>query len=280
MGSRLKAKLITLNMRPLILLIALTLLSGCAENRKETEQPEKQTADRPIEAERSYPDALNRVFEAHGGLDIWQKQRTLSFRMPIGEAFESHTIDLYSRKDLVEGPSYSLGFDGQQVWLADTGKSFEGDAVFYHNLMFYFYAMPFVLADDGIVYGTIDDLVYEGKSYPGIRISYKSGVGTSPRDEYYLYYDPATYTMAWLGYTVTYFSGSSSDDLHWIRYDNWTEVNGLLLPESITWYNYEGRAITDPRNTVSFKNSMLSTDPMPGGYFAAPPEATPVDPQS
>lgn len=273
-------KLITIIMRPLLFLFTFALLTSCAENRKETKQEEKETTDTPVEAVRSYPEPLNRVFEAHGGLELWKKQRTLSFRMPAGEAHESHTIDLHTRKDLVEGPSYSLGFDGQQVWLADAGKAFGGDPVFYHNLMFYFYAMPFVLADDGIVYGSADDLVFEGKSYPGIRISYKSGVGTSPRDEYYLYYEPDSHTMAWLGYTVTYFSDASSEDLHWIRYDNWTEVNGLLLPESLTWYNYEGRAIKDPRSTVSFNNIMLSTDPMPEGYFKAPPEASPVNPKT
>ena len=53
--------------------------------------------------------------------------------------------------------------------------------------MFYFYAMPFILADDGIIYEDVAALKFEGKSYPGIKISYESGVGESPEDEYILY---------------------------------------------------------------------------------------------
>jgi hypothetical protein len=264
-------------MRLLFFISVLGLLTGCGESPKETKGSDNEITLTPIVSEKSYPEALNKVFEAHGGLNKWKKQQTLSFRMPKDEeTSETHTIDLYSRKDRVEGPSYSLGYDGEQVWLADKASSFESDPVFYHNLMFYFYAMPFVLADDGIVYRTVDDLVFEGKNYPGIRISYKSGVGSSPKDEYYLYYEPDTHIVAWLGYTVTYFSDAPSDDLHWIRYDNWMDVNGLLLPGSMTWYNYEGRTIKDAGDTASFNNVMLSEDPMPEGYYDMPPDARPA----
>ena len=62
--------------------------------------------------------------------------------------------------------------------------AYEGNPKFYYNLMFYFYAMPFILADDGIKYTDAEPLVFEGKSYPGIKISYEAGVGESPEDEY------------------------------------------------------------------------------------------------
>lgn len=253
------------------LLLFLSLAIACKEAPRDPGQPDlslSEVTDTP-----KYPEPLQKVFEAHGGLDQWKKMRTLSFQM--GD--ETHTTDLYSRADRIESPSFALGFDGQEVWLADPEKAYEGDPVFYHNLMFYFYAMPFVLSDDGIRYGKADDLIHDGRHFPGIRISYDSGVGTSPEDEYFLHYDPETRRMAWLGYTVTYFSGEASEDVHWIRYDDWLEVNGLLLPETLTWYTYEGRTPLKPRDSVTFGGVVLSEAAKPDGFYEPPAHAVPVE---
>ncbi len=224
----------------------------------------------------AYPEALQKVFEAHGGISLWQKQRTLSFELPREETAEAHTIDLWSRKDHIMGPGYSLGYDGREVWASDPEKQFKGDPVFYHNLMFYFYAMPFVFADDGLIFDQTDPLEFQGKTYPGIKIGFKEGVGASHRDEYYLYYEPGTHRMAWLGYTVTYFSGVSSADVHWIRYNDWSPVGGLLLPASITWYEAEGNTPKEVRDRVYFRNRRLSESPEATGFYQAPPEAEPL----
>ncbi len=255
-------------MRNLLFFIALVFVVACKENPKESPNPAEMSTE--IQDPDPYPQSLQEVFEAHGGLNLWRKQRTLSFRMPHGEAFEVHTIDLYSRKDHIQGRGYSLGFDGEKVWINDTGSAFEGDPEFYHNLMFYFYAMPFVLADDGIEYGPADALEFDGKTYPGIGISYQTGVGSSPKDQYYLYYHPETHRMAWLGYTVTYFSDSPSQDIHWIRYNDWQEVSGLLLPANITWYDHEGRVMKEPRDTVTFEQAALSEKSKDAGFYQMP----------
>ena len=245
---------------------------------RETPKPAVATdSANPINQELQYPQALHNVLEAHGGLDSWRRQRTLSFTINDEDGAETQTIDLYSRKDKIEGPNYTLGYDGNEVWLHDPDDMYEGDPVFYHNLMFYFYAMPFVTADDGILYGAARDLQFDGKTYPGVSIRYETGVGSSPKDEYYLYFDPETHVMAWLGYTVTYFSDTASEDVHWLRYDDWKMVDGLLLPASITWYNYEGRKIKDPRNTVAFDEINLSEAPNPDVFYDAPAGASEIE---
>ena len=78
--------------------------------------------------------------------------------------------------------------------------------------------MPFVLADDGITYTNVEPLIVEGKEYPGIKISYEAEIGESPEDEYIMYYDADSNKMAWLGYTVTYFTKEKSKDWHFIKY--------------------------------------------------------------
>ena len=258
-------------MRPLyLLLLLLTTLYSC----KDASKPHIDTKineEAPIlERTSTYPKALNAIFKAHGGLSLWNKQRTLVFTIPKPNNPETHTTDLKSRKDKIVSVDFEMGFDGKAPWSVDKNSEYKGNVEFYHNLMFYFYAMPFVLADEGITYGETTDLIFEDKAYPGIKISYGDGVGTSPKDEYFIHFDPDTHHMQWLGYTVTYSTGEKSDNVRWIRYDDWMSVDGLSLPKSISWYNYEGRQINDRRSTVVFENVQLSTVSKEPAFYARP----------
>lgn len=271
-------------MKPFALIaISIFLLTSCGEQQSKSNAAASEAAQgaesnggdemRSGEGANSgnqYPEALNRVFKAHGGLDAWKAQRTLTYVMPKETLSETHTIDLKTREDRIDTDAYSIGFDGERTWILDPDGTYDGNPEFYHNLMFYFYAMPFVLADPGINYGSAPDLEFEGKAYPGIRISYGEGVGITPEDEYYLHYDPDTGQMAWLGYTVTYRTGEPSDNVKWIRYDNWQPVEGVLLPASISWYDYKGRQIGDRRNTVPFEQVSLEETARPDGFYQKP----------
>ncbi|APQ18423.1 hypothetical protein [Maribacter hydrothermalis] len=224
-----------------------------------------------------YPAELKKVFEAHGGLNIWKGYKTLNFEMPNEKFNEMQTIDLHKRFDKISAPDYTLGYDGAEVWLLDNTGNYEGKPKFYHNLMFYFFAMPFVFADDGIKYEEVDALVYDGVSYPGYRISYNSGVGSSSSDEYFIHYDAKNYEMRWLGYTMTYFSGEPSDKISWINYADWIKVDKVLLPKAITWHKVEEGEIKEAANTVSFENASLSTFAKPKGFYSKPKNAIIVE---
>ncbi|TDQ29320.1 DUF6503 family protein [Zeaxanthinibacter enoshimensis] len=259
----------------LIFTFVILLLFGisCKDSNKQTRDEGATSQDSVTRVDKSYPEALEQVFEAHGGLDMWELQRTLRFTITRNGNKEVHTIDLQSRKDRVDAPEYSMGSDGENVWLLDPEGKYEGDPVFYHNLMFYFYAMPYVLADEGIRYSEAEPLKFGDKEYKGFRIQYEAGVGVSPEDEYYLYYDPDTMRMQWLGYTVTYGKDGPSDDVHWIRYDDWQLVNGVYLPASVAWYNYEEGKPTEMRNRVIFEEVNLRSTPLNTDFFARPPDA-------
>jgi len=224
-------------MRKLLLVALLLPFVACKQTTKEAPNAKKEEMISVKKA--NHPEALNAIFEAHGGVANWKKQRTLSYVLPKPENPETHTIDLRNRNEKIETPNYTIGFDGKP-WVLDSNDTYKGNPEFYHNLMFYFYAMPFVLADDGIIYIETKDLVFEGVSYPGIRISYDAGVGITPKDEYFIHYNAETFQMEWLGYTVTYRSGEKSDNIKWIRYNDWQNINDLILPSSISWYTVEG----------------------------------------
>ncbi len=262
-----------------ITIILLTLAIGACKPNPKNEETKEAVQEKTVETKRQYPEALSKVFDAHGGWQNWKKQRTLTYVLPNPENPETHTVDLWSRMDRIDSEKFIMGFDGHEIWLLDPNENYKGDPVFYHNLMSYFYAMPFLLGDNGIVYGETEDLTFEDKNYPGIHISYDAGVGVSSKDEYFLHYDPETYQMAWLGYTVTYRSGEKSDNVKWIKYDNWQTLNGVELPKSITWYNYEGRDILDARSTVTFEEAIVSTTPKPDEFYAKPGGAAVVEPK-
>ena len=249
-------------------LVLTSMLSCKMENKTMEVEVDPTRAESSVDLER-YPEPLKKIFEAHGGLANWKSYRSLAFK----HEEELHTMDLETRMDRVDGPASSLGFDGDKVWLHNEESTFQGDPVFYHNLMSYFFNMPFILGDKGIVYAETEDLVHEGVDYPGIAVSFNSGVGTSYKDEYFLHYDPQTYNMVWLGYTVSYRSGERSNNVNWIGYHDWMEVNGLMVPKALTWHSAEGHIIKEPREPVIFEQIKFSEQAKPLSFFAKPEKA-------
>ena len=132
--------------------------------------------------------------------------------------------------------------------------------------------MPFVLADDGIIYEKIDDLVFEGIKYPGYKISYKANVGTSPDDNYKVYFNSENNQMEWLAYTVTFKSNKSNNDYHIIKYNKWENANGLLLPKEITWYQMDenGMPTIPAKPATEFTLPLVSQGKLSDSFFENP----------
>ena len=247
-----------------MLLCAITIVLGACNLKKK-----KEAKEDPKKEIVNYPESLAKVFEKHGSIKAWKAARTLSYKINK----EEHTIDLPTRKTVVNTDDYALGYDGKDIWLhQQDSTAFKGNPEFYYNLYFYFYAMPFVLADDGIIYEDMKPLEFEGVSYPGIKISYKANVGTSPDDNYFIYYHPKTYQMTWLGYTVTYFSKKPSEKFNIIRYHDWENVNGLLLPKAISWYKKDekGNPLEPAKEPIQFEDALVSQAALADSFFEKP----------
>jgi len=246
-----------------LLLVFSSIVFSCKQN----------TSKEPVleEKKESFSKELGKVFTKHGGIENWRKIQLLSFNK--GE--EVHTVDLYSRQTVINHPLYSLGFDGTSVWLKETKEgSYKGNPVFYHNLFFYFYAMPFVLADDGIQYEKVAPISFEGVNYPGYKISYKADKGSSPDDNYILYYNPNTFQMQWLAYTVTFNSKKPSEKYNMIKYNKWERVSGIVLPKEITWYTKDdkGNPLKPAGDPVAFTLPLLSEKGLADSFFKKPTE--------
>ncbi|MBO6606313.1 DUF6503 family protein [Psychroserpens sp.] len=250
-----------MKLKVLMLLIAVSLF-GCKKDKPQEPVTSIDYANETLDVTTStYPESITKVFDAHGGIDNWNAFGTLSFTMQKPNGNEVTTTDLKSRNELIDTPTYTMGADRNDMWVTEKDETpYKGNARFYKGLFMYFYAMPFIVGDDGIIYEDVEPLVFEEKSYPGILASYEAGVGASPDDQYIIYYDDATGQMQWLGYTVTFGKDSKSTDFRFIRYNDWQEINGLILPKSIDWYNYEDKQPTEKRNTIEFFDVKLLKD--------------------
>ncbi|MFV0248538.1 MAG: DUF6503 family protein [Tenacibaculum sp.] len=247
----------------LIVIFMTTVLLSCRLSDK------KESLNNNITKSVNYPENLLKILKAHGGLTNWKNAKTLVFYLKD----EKHTVELSSRKTVVRSNNYSLGFDGNQVWLLQKDSAtFKRKPEFYYNLYFYFYAMPFVLADNGIEYSNTPSITFQGESYPGIKISYQNGIGSTPDDNYYLYFHPKTYQMQWLGYTATYNSKKTTLKPKLIRYNNWEHTQGLLLPKLITWYQSDERG--NPKKAtekqLNFLHAQISKQTLDSSFFKKP----------
>lgn len=263
-----------------IILFTAIITISCKTDSKEN----KETTIPQTEAVKeldltAYPQGLQEVLAAHGGLATWNNKQSLTFTMTTDTGEEVHTTDLQSRDALIETSNYQIGAVNGKVWLAQDSTYYpKNRARFYHNLMFYFYAMPFILADNGIVYSDTPALEKGGISYPGIKVGYESNVGDSPDDEYILYYHPETYKMEWLAYTVTYGKDSKSTQFKFINYNKWQEINGLLLPQEMTWYTAVNGLPTEPAGRVRlFSKVDIDASSMGTGFYNKPTNGIYVD---
>lgn len=266
-------------MKQILSIVAILLVAiSCKNEAQKVETQEKVSTvenQMPKVDYSAYPEELIKVFKAHGGLETWKSMRSMTYQLNE----QSTVTDLLNRNILLETDNYMIGGNDGKVWIAQDSTYFDpGRARFYHNLMFYFYAMPFVLSDDGINYSPADSLTYKNETFPGIKISYNEGIGDAPDDNYILYYDPSSYEMKWLAYTVTYGKNEESNNYSFIKYEDWNEVNGLLLPVKLQWYTVKDGKPDTPRGDARvFEKIDVDNAPMDNGMFKKPENGIYVD---
>jgi len=264
-------------MKKIIVLACIAILAiSCKEKETQKEENVVTAIEEVVKpTPRVFPSDIASVFKAHGGVDHWNAMGNLQYTLEKENGNETQTVNLHSRKTLIKTDNYKLGFDGEKVWLEQDSTYFAPQrARFYHNLYFYFYAMPFVLGDEGITYTAVDPLEFDGKSYPGTKISFGADIGDAPDDNYILYRDPETNEMAWLAYTVTYGGRGKSENYSYIKYDQWQDVNGLKLPKALQWYTVEEGKPVAQRNEQLFIDIAVSRGTPNDGLFAKPENGT------
>ena len=247
-----------------LLLFALTLAISC------TSPAPTETATEPDAPEPAYLPSLQAAFDAHGKLENWKKYKTLTFTRRSGESQENHTIDLENRKVRISSEDYELGFDGQDVWVSPDKDAYSGrSARFFHNLWFYFFSIPHILSDPGVNASDMEDVVFNGKNYKRIMITFGDNVGDAPDDKYLLYLSEDN-RLDFINYSVTYYDPSRTNNFNALVYEDWQEVDGLLVPGTMKGYRWENDTIGDQRYEVQVSEIAFSAEKADQAIFEVP----------
>jgi hypothetical protein len=224
------------------------------------------------------PSSLQESLEAHGGIEEWVKYGTLSYTIASKGIPEKHLIDLNSRKVLITTDStFTMGFDGQDVWVSPNLAAYPGSsATFYHNLVFYFFSLPFVVADPGVNHNALPDITFDGVAYSRISITFGSDVGESPDDQYILWFRKSDNLLSMINYSVTYFDVANASKFNAMVYDEWQTVNGLKVPKKWTSYKWENDSLGDKRGATLITDVSFQAE-APDATLFEKPEAAEID---
>ncbi len=266
-------------MKYLIYLSLFGLLFGCqSEQTGETQETDTAaTSEEPVENESTAeaPELIAPTLSALGGLDTWMSYNTLEYDLKGGLLGDDHQmIDMKERKVLIKADSFQIGNTGQEVWVTPSKEAVpKMPPEFYSGLYFYFFAVPYVFADPGVVLEQMPEQELGGQSYQVVRATFEDGTGDSPKDEFRLLIDPQTKQPAYLLYTVTYFDQEANENFSAIHYEEMQEVGGLQVPKIMTWYKYENNDLGEKQNSVTFENVAFKAEDMPENMFAKPEES-------
>lgn len=202
---------------------------------------------------------FNQCINAHGGLKKWQSFQGLTYTLNNGKSQSTQTTHLRDRRSYHKAEKYELGFDGKKTWVKGDKESIPTkNPDFYYNLDFYFFAMPFVIADNGVKLKKGQDMSVLGKVFNVLEVSYEQNIGSAPNDIYKLLIDKNSHQMEWLLYSVTFFD-KKNKQLSAKKYENWRLVNGLILPTKMDNYKFENdQVVGEPVSTRTFSDIVLT----------------------
>ncbi|MFK7937223.1 MAG: DUF6503 family protein [Saprospiraceae bacterium] len=248
----------------LTLILLLTLAFACGESATTVTTTNTET---PPPAQKEFPAFFQKILNAHGGLERWNAMNTLKFTVAPAD----YVVDLQTRKETIaEEGKYTFGNDGDKVWITPHRDSFPSKQPrFMKNLRFYFVAIPFVFADDGVNLEDQGMQTINEKEYQVTRISFGENVGDAPEDEYYMYVDPTNSKIDFITYSVTYFDQQKSTKFNALKYE-WADANGILFPTKMLGYKWENNELGEMRYERVVSNTSFSKDKMEDGYFAIP----------
>ncbi|MHA7128851.1 DUF6503 family protein [Algoriphagus namhaensis] len=219
------------------------------------------------------------VLEAHGDWEQFYRAKAMSYQLihETNLTKETHFINLDTRKTRIDADNFQIGFDGEQAWISPSRESFGGNSVrFYHNLYFYFYAIPYVFTDPGVTVTQVEDRTLNGQSYTTFAATFAPDKGDSPEDQYYLLINPETNRLEYLLYTVTFFD-NPNPSLSALKYEDYRDANGVYFPRLLTGYTVEDNQTAKVRYQVSFADVVLVTEPFEDSLFEKPEQGVFAD---
>lgn len=231
-----------------------------------------------------------RAIAAHGGLEQWFARGPLRFRFtytpvdaaqPPRDSFQ--VIDTWSaraRHTMPDDQTQQFGWDGKQAWSTDESL----DAMrprFWSLTPFYFVAVPFVFADEGVNLKAEGEITFEGRTYDLVRATFAEGTGDAPDDFYVVYIDRETSRVGGVRYVVSYpafFPDGGHSPEKFMAYDGEQRVDGIMFPETFRTFAWDAdKKVTGDVVTNTTMTDVSFEPTTPGSFFAVPEGATVLD---
>jgi len=254
-------------------LIWLSLLSCQSSPEQQTQVPEVLS-----QAESPFPEILQKVWEAHGGLQKWRQMNTLAFTLhqaslPVNQQL----VDLNSGKVLIRNGEVRVGYDGNEVWHIDNPSShllLENHQAFHYG-HYFFVTMPFLLSDDDVGQQLIGQQRIGGKLYVALEVDFRNHTEFPSREKFLMLLDPATHQMTWM---LKKINTEVDNDLYSARlYKNWQWVNGLLLPLQCEKYTWQNERLGEIQEVWEYLDLSIEILPSDQSMFLRPADAQVLD---
>ena len=190
---------------------------------------------------------VEEMIEAHGGMESWASAPSVTFveEWLQGAAEEGPKatvrVEQGPRRALIDflGADMRMAWDGRKAWSVNWSETAPPPR-FMALLNYYFLNLPWLTRDPGVILGEPGTARIPGDEteYRTVRMTFEGGVGDTPDDYYVLYIHPQTHRLAANEYIVTYDAilpeGVEHTLPHLLVYDEWTEVDGLVVPTFFT----------------------------------------------
>jgi len=222
------------------------------------------------------PDAFAQSLETHGGLDTWEGYGTLSYTLTRTRGGTTQTddqlVDLKARRVRITSDRYTLVHDGSDVGIAPGADAlnYGPGPRFYSQTYFYFFAVPFVLADPGVNRESTGTETVDGTTYDVVRFTYDAGVGESPDDVYVGYFETDSGQLRMLRYSVTFGDIDRAEPNSVLVFTEWQEVDGLVVPESGTFHGWADGAPGEQVAEITYDDVDFETERPDDAMFAMP----------
>ncbi len=227
---------------------------------------------------------LDRSVEAHGGLAKWESFASVEFDQTWtskkGVKKDHQLFDLRSRDGLITSDAYTLGATNGEVWIKPGLDALGGTPPrFYMWTPFYFFGMPFVFADPGVVQESLGKKSFQGQDYDATKVTFKQGTGDSSDDYYVTYADPQSGQLKLVSYVVTFAAlrkDKPMDQLqpHALVFEEWQDAGGLRVPKRGSFYNWKNENVEgEPLGVIEFSNVRFSDTAPDHAKFQKPADA-------
>ncbi|MEM9339428.1 MAG: DUF6503 family protein, partial [Bacteroidota bacterium] len=277
----------------------LTLAISCTPSKREENTTEKQPKEyhliktpeawvkKRVEGARSRVSGSKagqiiwQSIEAHGGLEKWFSNGPLAFRFdyqPLdgGTRRDSYqVVDQWSVRAIHEvaaNREMKYGWDGKNAWWYPDTARVGVNPRFWSTTPFYFVALPFVLADEGVVLEMLEPKTYKGVTYDLVKATYKEGVGDAPDDFYVMYIHPETKLIGALRYIVSYpgfFPEGGHSPEKFMEITGTQTINEMTLPTGYGTYWFKNEAPAEHITNIDVTDVSFRPE-LEKGYFEMP----------